>query len=518
MKKNLFYFAVAALALTACSSDEIANEGAENNGQVAVSFDAYSQRTTRAAVVNTDALKVQGFGVFAYEQGSIIWDTYRSSNVYPNFFYNQQVNVADVPTSYALISPISAAVYNSITNATLKGLYTLDNGEYTTSTPLATADYAALTEKTDKELCSPSATGSDWKYAPVKYFSNNIGAKHSFFAYAPYSKNVNVIFSMSNTAPVIRYTAKEDYDLLFAPAITDQEKPGVNTKLTFNFKHALSKVSFDVAPFVDEVHGAAHTASQDLTADTKITVRSVKFVGKVPSQGLMNLKDGSWTLEATEEGAYEITEPVTFDAATIVRKALINNMMVIPTKTSNSSDKVKVKVVYDVTTTDTANPKNNSTVTNTVTSTEEFELLQGKAYTFHLDLGMTTVKFTADVDNWTSGGDQNVDLPNNVLPNNVSQVAIATTPQAFQVASTNPAGGIDGDYAVWNNELWKNTSGTWAKDAAYNGNIYVAPTLYIVENGGVTTATVDTSVTSVAALATATTGYYVIGGVVYKVN
>lgn len=347
MKKILYIAAAATLALASCSSDnELANEVVENEGKVAVAFaNPYLAGSTRAIpIVGQAGLNsAGGFGVFAYEQGSTQWDTYRSSNVYPNFFYNQRV-------------------YHN---------------------------------------------AGEWTYSPVKYFSNNLGAKHSFFVYAPYRENINAVFSMANNAPVIRYTAKDDYDLLWAPAIVDQEKPGVNSKLSFQFQHALSKVTFDVAPFIDKVHGDAHTETENIAAGTTITVRSVKFTGKVPSQGLLNLRNGEWTIEATEEGAYEITKPVTFNAGTITRQALIQDMMVIP------AEGVKVKVVYDVTTVDLSNPKNNSTVTNTIESEETFTLEKGTAYTFHLDLGLTSVKFVADVNEWGSENPKDVDLPNN---------------------------------------------------------------------------------------------------------
>lgn len=402
MKKSLYFVAAAALLFSACSNEDEVTTTVENNGDVAVAFNPYLSQTTRATVVNIDILKEKGFGVYAYEQGTTAWSTYRSSNVYPNFFYNQQVKV--------------------------------------------------------------KAGETGWTYEPVKYFSNNIGAKHSFFAYAPYNASNNAIFSMANDAPVIRYTAKEDYDLLWAPAIIDQEKPGVNTKLSFQFKHALSKVTFDVAPFIDEVHGTHDDGT--VSSSTTITVRSVKFTGKVPSQGLLNLGNGKWTIEATEEGAYEITEPVEFTSsdATTKRKNLISDMMVIP------AEGVKIKVVYDVTTIDETNPKNNSTVTNTVESVETFNLTQGTAYTFHLDLGLTTVKFTANVDNWTDATDQNVDLPNNHKFTSISYATYAdvtardaATPTSEDICFLTGTG-----FQKYNGTAWAALNEVWLVSASVN--------------------------------------------------
>ena len=60
---------------------------------------------------------------------------------------------------------------------------------------------------------------------------------------------------------------------------------------------------------------------------------------------------------------------------------------------------------------DPTNPKNNSTVTNVVKTTDlnavaensdagTYILEQGKAYNFHLNIGLTTVKFDAEVEDW----------------------------------------------------------------------------------------------------------------------
>lgn len=451
MKKILYIATAATLALASCSSDEIANEVVENNGLTPVEFANPYLGATRATVINLAGLKDKGFGVYAYEQGSTGWDTYRSSNVYPNFFYNQQVSVK--------------------------------SGE------------------------------TNWTYSPVKYFSNNIGAKHSFFVYAPYNASNNAIFSMANNAPVIRYSAKEDYDLLWAPAIIDQEKPGVNTKLAFHFQHALSKVTFKVAPFIDEVHSTGdYDDYGSVTPNTTITVRSVKFTGKVPSQGLLNLRNGEWTIEATEEGAYEITKPVTFGAGAIAEKELISDMMVIPTTG------VKVKVVYDVTTVDNDNPKNNSTVTNTIESEGTFTLAKGTAYTFHLDLGLTSVKFTADVAGWGSDNPENVDLPNNVATTatDVSSNAVSAT-----IADKSSATATSGTYIIDNtdNKLYVGDGSSWTIAATtVIAKVGTTPDYYVYSAATTKWEKVTATATDVDDAKSKGVGYYLIDTALYEVK
>lgn len=454
MKKILYIAAAATLALASCSSEsDMAEQNPENeNGLVPVEFANPYLGTTRATVINLAGLKDKGFGVYAYEQGSTAWDTYRSSNVYPNFFYNQKVSV--------------------------------------------------------------EAGNTDWTYKPVKYFSNNIGAKHSFFAYAPYNESNNAIFSMANNAPVIRYTAKEDYDLLWAPAIIDKEKPGVETKLAFHFQHALSKVTFKVAPFINQVHTSGdHDDYGTVTANTTITVRSVKFTGKVPSQGLLNLRNGEWTIEATEEGAYEITNPVKFSAGAISPQTLISNMMVIP------ATGVKVKVVYDVTTLDDENPKNNSTVTNTVESEGTFNLDKGTAYTFNLDLGLTSVKFTADVTEWpTTDEGKDVDLPNNVATtvNDVSSTAVTATVGA----KSDIASPTDDQYVIdTDNKLYQYKSSAWSPAATtIIAKVGTTPDYYVYSGSSTTWVKVTATATDANDAKSKGVGYYLISNALYEVK
>lgn len=396
MKNYLYIAAAASLVLASCSSDnEIINEApaADNAGKVAVAFNApYLASSTRATPINLDGLKSQGFGVYAYEQGTADYASFSASNSYPNFFYNQQVN-------------------------------------YETS---------------------------EWKYSPVKYFSNNIGAKHSFFAYAPYSANVKAVFSLGN-APAIRFVAGvDDYDLLWAPSIINKEKPGVSEKLSFTFKHALAKVNINVAPFCDKVHGTHGVNSDKISEGTTVMLRSVKFIGKVPSQGLLSLENGDWKVEAIEESAYDITKQITMDENTTDYQEVAKDMMVIPSK-----EDVQIQVIYDVITKDTDHPENSSTVTNTVKSVETFPLAAGKAYTFNLDLGLTSVKFTADVISWDAKAG-NVDLPNNLYGGLVSV--------SFTICSSEPSEPVYGQiyfhnntsdtdknnkFFIWNGSEWK---------------------------------------------------------------
>lgn len=435
MKKIFFIAATAALALSSCSSDEQLVENVQSVEDGAVVFSANTLRNTRAYTKwgdpiadEADLIIAGGFGVFGYEHGEKNYATFSASSSAPNFFYNQQVTSNDA--------------------------------------------------------------GANWKYSPVKYYSNNKGAQHSFFAYAPFNEDVNNVFALGS-APAIKYSSKENYDLMWAKPYVDMEKPGVNQKLLFNFKHALSKVDIEVAPFVDEVHPGAnnHQLSQVLDENTTIVVRSVKFVGVLASEGLLSLEDGTWKYIATEESAYEINEPVilkkegqTEGTSPEVQKyqPVTSNMMVIPTTVGEG---VKIQIVYDVITKDDANSVNNSTVTNTITSKETFMLDAGKAYTFHLDLGMTSVKFNATVTDWekTTPADTNVDLPNNTyaepvaLTDDLSEKTLEASAITVGTAATNYAvqEGKLGQYSAATPPVWTAVTSAIGKNYFdVNKNIY----------------------------------------------
>lgn len=313
-------FAVAALALAACTSDEVALQQApaQQDG-TPVNFDVYVPRTaTRAglpgnngteygvttASLQTGVHSTAGFGVFGYYTSNGEYDTNNST---PNFMYNQQVK------------------------------------------------YKA------------GGTLSEWTYEPVKYWPNEYGdaAKSddldhvTFFAYAPWvdvtvntgvpviddtwtdekkaqEQKLNITQITKNTEtgdPVIKYVVdtkpNTSVDLLWGVAADDAkvikmdgstpqatpgcpfiniEKPGCVTnaeaKLKWNFKHALAMLNVQIVMAVDtktgpdEKPGTYTGASNyqigtegDGTVDkfTKVFLRHITFDGGFAMQGALNL-------------------------------------------------------------------------------------------------------------------------------------------------------------------------------------------------------------------------------------
>ncbi len=425
------------------------------DGRTAVDFQAYlSRSTTRAGAGgiltpdNADAgnvsLQAQGFGVFAYYTDLKKYD----QTYLPNFMYNTHVT------------------------------------------------YAA----------------GNWGYSPLMYWPNEYGSnaqsddedKVSFFAYAPYAAHASAAsgsvqgdatvgitgFSRNSTAgdPIVKYIASFDpaksVDLCWGvvgssetswnriqgtaqtlaegkPWLDVEHPQGIQQKMTFTFKHALSQLNVQIDADVDATsHSDGGTA---LDANTRIYVRSISFTG-IALQGALNLnnqkagealwldysgttdlpygqsvtvKDG---LRDGREGAASATADneipkglnpgiiqnngFTGGVTTSLQNAFGDGssaetpVCVIPT-----GESMTVTIVYDV---ETLNPhlpgyisdgvQHGVSVENKITKAVDFSgggLQCGKKYTLKLHLGMNSVKFDASVDPWQDGAEAQGWLPAN---------------------------------------------------------------------------------------------------------
>lgn len=318
---------------------------------VVLNFEAYVGRAGRSVatpneITNADALaQVGGFGVFGYAQGRQKFDQFVLDYAVPNFFGNQQVT------------------------------YVNDDDDDNDDDP----------------------TGH-WTYAPVKYYDNNPGALHSFFAYAPYDLATEMVYA-NPFPPQLVYSIEQNIDLLWSEPVMNIAKPDVTKKIPFNFQHALSKTSFYVAPFIDLVHGGDSHPIDDpsniIPKGTTIRVRAIHINGEIAYTGLLNIATGKWSADKKGDyfnvpGAKGITwKGNGTDHVTGYKDAGTSKL--IPVREAT------IEVIYDVI---TGEGDDNSHITNKAVSTHTFALEQGKAYRFNLDLGLTTVKFTAQIVDW----------------------------------------------------------------------------------------------------------------------
>ena len=135
-----------------------------------------------------------------------------------------------------------------------------------------------------------------WKYTNTRYWPNE--GFVDFYAFAPYHQDVELVspYSNSNKADSIYYieftSSTAPVDLVWGAQIGKKAPISpTDSKVKFQFKHALARLSFDI------------TANQDLEENgAVITVDSVKLYGDSIDEdkgafditGYLNLKTGVW--------------------------------------------------------------------------------------------------------------------------------------------------------------------------------------------------------------------------------
>lgn len=370
MKKYFILTALAVVALAACTKIET-NEPVVNVDEP-VLFSAYSGRsaTKAAPIADVATLASQGgFGVFAYYTEN---STYAPASSPINFMYNQHLTSTD--------------------------------------------------------------SGLNWTYSPIKYWPNNDAAhsngasttdRLSFFAYAPWvdptaypaAGITNVPAKTGTGDPIVTYTVATNpansVDFLWSDANNkDLTKQSVTGKVNFTFKHALTRLEFVVRGVFDS------TTENDTDVDsaTKIFVNSLDITTteKIPASGKFNLNTGAWSEKSGETSlaiaAANIPAALKTggDGVTKTEVSLLNAneyFMFIP---NDAAQTYNFKINYTVVTTDAALNGGKSQVVNEITKSASIKFEAGKAYKIKLDLGMTTVKISAEVAAWPAAGESNI--------------------------------------------------------------------------------------------------------------
>ena len=425
-KRHLFgLFAMAAFACVSCSQDEVVSQSPDVNK--AIEFGTYVGRdaSSRATVIDNAALAQQGFGVFAY--------------------YTGQNDFVATTSNGNVASPC-----NFMSNEVVKGTNT----------------------GTD------AAPNYSWTYSPLKYWPNNSGDKLTFFAYAPYIENTTVNPGLASFEFIVADDVKDQKDLLWAAPHMNVTKATIDGAIDFQFKHALSRIGFDVQTMIDKVNAddAAGSNKKDdetkttgtvtapdngtaLNSSTTVVVKKVTLSGKFITSGILAWTEDAesnpvtytaaitnstspessttYTLEAVMGTGDNPTLATNFKAENQTHqlgaktdKLIIHGqsvsaaetqlnaddsyIMIIPKKFEDE-DKLKIEVIYDVVTTDDNLTSGYSQVTNTI-STEftDIEFKAGKAYKFSLHLGLTSVKLSATVANWSDTNNPEEDYAVNV--------------------------------------------------------------------------------------------------------
>lgn len=419
MKKKLIFAAAAIAMLASCSQNDLeAPVVGQAQQSDAIEFGTYIGKaaTSRGAdptSLTTDNLK--SFGVFAFYSEGVSADGVLSNSDTPNFMFNQKV--------------------------------TGGKGNYT--------------------------------YSPVKYWPNQDGVATngkedhkdvlSFFAYAPYmglndgtnasTETANGIAlvddatnSYTNTTtygtskPKIYYKRNTtnyngDIDLLWAAPQKNMAKQPIDGKVTFAFKHAMSKIAGKVnVRYLKDLVNAGGTTGDAVDATTTVKLKSVYIWAEsddasIVKSGWLSLEDGTWTGDAfyseideyddaVTAGFYESKTGGSFagltgDVVTNANQQLTDFTGFLMLPGNAKIVKIKARAIYNVETTDANLAGGKSTVENDITneiSIAASALTANKNYVINLVLGLTSIKIDATVDEWvdsTPATEGEVDLPKN---------------------------------------------------------------------------------------------------------
>lgn len=410
------------------------------------------------------------FGVIAYNTGATNW-LGTGNTVAPNFMYNQKVeysggNWTYDPLKYWPNGIDAANAANSPSNtATAGGVQKISFFAYAPYVALSASPLTGdgITKVNDSDVLSETDKGNLKVGEPTVNYTLKNTDIHA-------AANVDLLWGVRGDAI---YSETDDGDNTAGTGIAynvNLTKENVAEKVNFLFKHALAKVGgYNGLKIVADVdgNGGAAVGYGTLDGKTCITVRQITIQNASVAtnySGVFNLATGAWSdlaggtpakggliNETIKDGAIEMNTAiynadgtptystgwtptgVTTTAKNVYASTTQDGFYLIP----GSTLPLEITVNYDVTTYDpniNGNyVKTNQVITNTVTLPSTME--SNKFYTLVLHLGLTSVKFSAEVAAWdeeTAGTETEVWLPSNVV-----EYTTATTVAAGANATVN---------------------------------------------------------------------------------
>ena len=469
--KKLFIFATAAIAFASCSESDLGNIAQENTLEqaTAVSFGTYmGESATRAGTtgsITTASLQTgtDGFAVFAFNTGTSNWATAGSSTK-PNFMYNQQVRYKATsekweyePLKYWPNGIDAANAETPSNTATDEGTPKLSFFAYAPHVA-ATQSTGAVTENT---FGITALTGNSESGDPkVTYKFKNGNLKEA--------DNVDLLwglagatgYSQANNSPISGLTVGTDYNVDITKTNTDEQ-------IKFYFKHALAKIGgatstttsgLKVVADIDD-NGSGLTGSGTVDSKTLITINSITIANgtsgatsTVKGGGVFDIATGTWDLTTTASDPIEFSNVYASNDATTSKNADVWEPATTPTYDggwsmtgvrtgeaqnvfSDVTDAIyvipgagqtlTVTVQYTVRTNDANLEAGKTEVVQTITNNVNIGALESnKAYTLVMHLGLTSIKFAAEVAQWNSDNGTTptettpsvIWLPSNVVP------------------------------------------------------------------------------------------------------
>ena len=248
-----------------------------------------------------------------------------------------------------------------------------------------------------------------WRYTNTRYWPEK--GSVNFYAFAPYLgivKLVNKPDSNDANPTYIEFTSSASVDLVWG-AQKNKTAPTspTDSKVKFEFKHALARLAFDI------------TAKPELEENgAVINVKEVKLYGKTENEGAfdingyLNLEDGkwfcvtdentrtvyTWTPTGAEDGtSFKLTAPQLDHTCEKIENDSNSYLCIIPQQKYNP---FYLQITYTV---QQGSFGEKVTVKkNLLDAHESFPFEKGKAYVFHLKLSLDPIDFniSADVYKW----------------------------------------------------------------------------------------------------------------------
>lgn len=414
MKKVLFFAAVAALTLASCAKIAPVETPEED---VAIGFSAYSGNAiTKAGAYGeetTTTLQTNGFGVFAYQTTGDY-----SASATPNFMYNTLVSGAS--WTYSPIKYWPNQIQAGNTDSQPATAYQADKVSFFAYAPrvAATASTGVVADTNEGIIALTSnATAGD--------------PKVTYKVSADLDKQVDLLWAVSKGATWTNVAGTTNTPTSGKPYLNLQ-KPKIGTAIHFYFKHALAQINLKAVAAYNQV-AAGGTAQNGV----KITISKVELtVPGVTQTAVLNLNNtsadtplwenasGSADLALTVSGSNinadlldggDVAAASQPTGVTASEQDVIVNGKYYTIIPKAGSTTVNVKITYYVTTDDADLQKKYSRVENVISKDVTFAsgFAAGTKNTIKMTLGISEVKFEAEVDDWADGTTQPVDLPVN---------------------------------------------------------------------------------------------------------
>lgn len=501
------------VAITACSEQQDFNQADVINAAVEIAdqpirFSSYlnqmgTTRTISDAVAGgvtggidgkQSLAQHRGFGVFGYHSSSTFTDG-AAVSVAPNFMYNQEVAGTDAASPVWSYSPIK--YWPNGTDAANA------SGSPSNTATEATTQYLNFYAYAPYVASAGSETGI---IGMPNNSTTNLIFTYKLPATPTAASSVDFLWGVRGTTTYLETDG--DNNTSGSTYNVNLTKQIVSETVDFSFKHALAKIgAIKVVADLDGNSTAPTTSGfgGEVDAKTLITLTSVdiKDNGKtVNASGTFDISQGTWTTttkvaSAGDQVAAEITNatanvnsyiweptsgtPIVNYTASETNKwtkpeAPTTGVLysgVVPTElrdlysTGNfspimfipgSGQQLKIAVTYIVRTYDskldatTASGGEGtwSKVTQTITNTVTLPDMQpNHSYTIVMHIGLTSVKFSAEVSEWEGGDTKEIWLPSNVVEYYISHsIGASENISALNLSSYFTADKL-GDYVTY---------------------------------------------------------------------